>query len=222
MSQSEESVLKKGLQFCPSTDLELVQTRIDFYKYIRKIKLAKTFAEAKMKEKTDPLLYEHDLTVGDKDTLMTLVNLDLGDKPVEASDIVKPLGAGLTDKRPPSKFYPVLPAGNKIDLFAEMVIHDLYKKNWNKKVENLTIPEKQALHRLQMDTLVEIKPADKDGNIVIQNKQDYVKEAMRQLLDKTCYAHAIGNPLLKSKEEINLCIVRWENLGLIDQVEAKY
>lgn len=52
---------------------------------------------------------------------------------------------------------------------------------------NLTKAEWSALQQLKSNTDIIIKPADKGGNIVIMNKQDYIDEGLRQLNDIKYY-----------------------------------
>lgn len=44
LSTEEESLLKLGLSFCPVTDWSYIDTRIDLFLYIRKLKLMKLHA----------------------------------------------------------------------------------------------------------------------------------------------------------------------------------
>ena len=74
------------------------------------------------------------------------------------------MGAGLTNFKQKSKFYPMLPAGNRIDIFHEPIIRDLDKMKKSFGKENLSKVERLALRRLELDDTVEIKPADKGGN----------------------------------------------------------
>ena len=52
---------------------------------------------------------------------------------------------------------------------------------------NTTEEERQAMKSLRNNNNIIIKPADKDGTIVIQNKEDYIKEGERQLSNKDHY-----------------------------------
>ena len=53
--------------------------------------------------------------------------------------------------------------------------------------KNLTKEEKEALDRLQNDTSIVIKEADKGSAVVVWDREDYVKEANSQLQDKNVY-----------------------------------
>ena len=55
------------------------------------------------------------------------------------------------------------------------------------KRKNITPAEKDALRSLVDNDTIIIKPADKGGAIVVQNKDDYIKEGLRQLSDEKFY-----------------------------------
>ena len=52
---------------------------------------------------------------------------------------------------------------------------------------NITAEEHQALQNLRKDTNIVIKPADKGGAVVVWDRQNYIKEGLRQLSDPTFY-----------------------------------
>ena len=55
------------------------------------------------------------------------------------------------------------------------------------KRKNITLAEKEALKLLADNDKIIIKPADMGGAIIIQNKDDYIKEGLRQLSDEKFY-----------------------------------
>jgi hypothetical protein len=62
---------------------------------------------------------------------------------------------------------------------------------------NLTKQEWLALKQLKQNPDIIIKPADKGGNIVIMNTQDYINEGLRQLSDQQYYTE-LTEPLYES------------------------
>ena len=52
---------------------------------------------------------------------------------------------------------------------------------------NLPFVERNALQNLRQRTEIVIKPADKDSAVVILSKEDYIKEADRQLSNQSYY-----------------------------------
>ena len=75
-----------------------------------------------------------------------------------------------------------------LETFCKTVRMQEYKYNIPKpKFHNLTKGERQALHSLQNNPEIVIKPADKGGCIVLQNTLDYIQECLRQLSDTNFY-----------------------------------
>lgn len=72
-----------------------------------------------------------------------------------------------------------------------------------------------ALNKLRTDTDIIIREADKGGNIVIMDKQDYDAEIMGQLLDSNCYIPIYQNPMGPLTTLINRHIEDWHSLGLL-------
>ena len=80
----------------------------------------------------------------------------------------------------------------------------------SKRFNNLTKEEGEALCSLKDDHSIIIKGADKGSVAVIWNKEDYLKEAYRQLDDKEVYEqvpddlNVLVNTLMKALEQIRL------------------
>ena len=55
------------------------------------------------------------------------------------------------------------------------------------KQNNISLEEKEALRALAGNDKIIIKPADKGGAIVVQNKYGYMKEGLQQLSDEKFY-----------------------------------
>ncbi|KAJ8018472.1 hypothetical protein HOLleu_43522 [Holothuria leucospilota] len=77
------------------------------------------------------------------------------------------------------------------------------------KIDNLSSQERQALRELRSKEYIVIKPADKGAAIVLQNREDFISEAHRQLADNSFYSpqHKIYSLLeqvvLDSEKPIN-------------------
>lgn len=102
-----------------------------------------------------------------------------------------------------------------LDLYIRAVQHDVleaYKKQTPFR-PNLSIKEKESLEKLACRHEIVIKPADKGGAIVIMNRDDYIKEADRQLSDTSFYKILQSDPTFEYKEIVK------ENLEAL--LEAK-
>ena len=80
----------------------------------------------------------------------------------------------------------------------------------SKRFNNLTEEEWEALYSLKDDHSIIIKGADKGSVLVIWDREDYLKEAYRQLDDKEVYEQvpddpsALANTFMKTLEKIRL------------------
>ena len=80
----------------------------------------------------------------------------------------------------------------------------------SKRFNNLTKEEREALYSLKDDPSIIIKGADKGSGVVVSDREDYLKEAYRQLDDKEGYEQfsddpsVLANTLMKALEKIRL------------------
>ena len=78
------------------------------------------------------------------------------------------------------------------------------------RFNHLTKEEREPLYSLKDDTSIIIKGADKNSIAVVWDREDYLKEAYRQLVDKEVYEQvpddptALPNTLIKALEKILL------------------
>ena len=91
-------------------------------------------------------------------------------------------------------------------------IQDYVTEGFRFRVEqnhNITLEQRKALSTLAKDTHIIIKPADKGGQIVLQDKAHYLQEALRQLYNTTYY-----RPLAHSMQPETQGLVRQLVSGL--------
>ena len=62
------------------------------------------------------------------------------------------------------------------------------------KYNNLTREERSALYNLKNDKNIVIKSADKGSAVVVWVRDDYIKEAEKQLGDKDIYEEVCNDP----------------------------
>ena len=90
------------------------------------------------------------------------------------------------DMKLPSKFNPHMPSN--LEHIYYLTIDDILSYKTPKlKSDNLNPSERVALLNLSDNDKIIIKKADKGSNVVIMNREDYLKEAHRQLNDKKYY-----------------------------------
>jgi hypothetical protein len=88
--------------------------------------------------------------------------------------------------------------------------------------QNLTKEEKTALTELIANKDIVIKPADKGSAVVIQNREDYIKEGLRQLMDQNFYKEVTEDLTSKHNEEILQLINQMTNNDEITDRCAAY
>ena len=70
--------------------------------------------------------------------------------------------------------------------------------------DNLPLEERKALRLLRQHTDIIIKPTDKGSTIVVISKDDYMKEAHRQLSIQSYYQKLIVDPTSQYTLEISI------------------
>ena len=102
--------------------------------------------------------------------------------------------------KPKSKFNP----RNK-NAAIELYLNSLEEKLMNVEVpkdkfNNLTNGERKALYDLKNDKSIMIKSADKGSLVVVWDREDYIKQAEKQLGDEEVYEEVSNDaaPLLKT------------------------
>ena len=92
----------------------------------------------------------------------------------------------------------------------------------NKKTRpNISRDESTAIRNLNNNKDIIIKPADKGGAIVLLNKEDYLREAYRQLSDSLTYKELNKDPTNKTNAEIIKLISQWDKRNLLDSDTVK-
>ena len=71
---------------------------------------------------------------------------------------------------------------------------------------NLTKEELLVLKSLRDDTSIIIKEADKVSGVVVWDREDYLKEAEKQLDDKETYEELPSDPVSPSISIVNGCL----------------
>ncbi|KAJ1114707.1 hypothetical protein NDU88_002938 [Pleurodeles waltl] len=124
--------------------------------------------------------------------LMFDLMYDLDDVDATGTQILQHFDINIKDHKPShfklkSKFNPNLVPGNRIDMFRDLVINDLdtlTNKCEPHMKEKYTLAERKTLQKISTNVSINLKPADKVGNIINLNKQDYLNEAYWQLEDQ--------------------------------------
>ena len=169
LSESEISLLNKGLKFCPTPPLP------DIGMLVRDTE--KFFRTASIK------LHFHNLANKPTNSQSDTVAQTLSDEP----DLRSPIQAfSHPDLKPKSKWNaPVPPLLEHVKQLFLTELQGSQLKPTRRK--NLTAEEFHSLLQLPKNNDIVVKQADKGSGIVIQNRDDYIKEGIRQLTDTKFY-----------------------------------
>lgn len=130
-----------------------------------------------------------------------------------------------TKLRPKSTFYPTQSKGSCIDAFYRIVYSELLEmcvSAKDKSIHNLTLAEKRAFNALTNNHDLVIKSADKGGGIVVQDRTDYVSEALRLLSDTNTYIKLSTDPLPRFTSEATVLITNALKDHIITPQEASF
>ena len=105
-----------------------------------------------------------------------------------------------TQFRPPSTWMPPKGRDAALETYIRKirtdVEHQLVVNNMKRCQDNLSSRERKALHNLRQRTDIIIKPANKGSAVVVLSKEDYIKEADRQLNNHAHYQKLNADPTL--------------------------
>ena len=118
--------------------------------------------------------------------------------------------------KPTSGWTPIIYNEPALDIYLKLLENDTINHKNKKHKHNITLAESTAIKNLRQNPNIIIKPADKGGAIVIQNRHDYLKEAYRQLSDTSTYTKLGKDPTKKTNAQITQLLKQWEKRNLLD------
>ena len=120
-----------------------------------------------------------------------------------------------------SKFNP--PKPSMLEHIQEILNDRILTHNPSKgRPRNLTNKEYHLLEELQKNNSIVIKKADKGSNIVIMDREFYVKEAMRQLTDKKFYKKCEKDLTMEHYSLVQELILEMFNKKIISEQTYKF
>ena len=155
----EKSLLSKGLNYIPTPAPQHAANILkEFLLFERKIRLNHYFRERNNEENEE--------------------EPDSDEDPAQLSKILRP-----------SSGWTPINTDPRIESYKTLTLNNIQQAltKTPKPRYNLKLKERKAIKSLKDNPNIVIKPADKGGAIVIMNKEDYVKECLRQLSDKKHY-----------------------------------
>ena len=121
----------------------------------------------------------------------------------------------------PSKFNP--PKPNMLEHIQEILTDRILNHNPNRnRPRNITNSEYKIIENLKENNSIVIKKADKGSNIVILDRNYYIKEAMRQLSDKKFYKECTKDLTLEHHSTIQELILQMFDKKIISEQTYKF
>lgn len=170
-----ELALSKGLNFIPTTQCNAFDTKIDFEKFFRNLRLKEFYGSI------------------DKFISGPISNEAIAD----ACTPFRPKSTFCPPK------YRNASLDTYCRLVERDVTNIITKSREYKVYNNLPKAQREALIELKKDTTIIIKPADKGGAICIMNRDDYVKEIYGQLANTIFYEKLENDPTRGFKIKID-------------------
>lgn len=194
LTESETSLLAKGLNFCPvpgpinSTKLS---QELDYF--ARSLRIKEYFASKK----------EEDYEVN------------------SSSDIEGDTKYRFVKK---SEWVPKPSKNTTLESFIDNVKTEIIStvESYTNNFDNLSSDERTALRNLRSNVEIVIKPADKGSAVVVMDKSAYIREAERQLNDDRFYMKLEEDPTEKFSDEITKELTKMNTLGYIDDKTLEY
>ena len=90
------------------------------------------------------------------------------------------------------------------------------------RTRNLTKKQYQLLEELQNNNSIVIKKADKGSNIVIMDREFYIKEALRQLTDKKFYTRCSKDLTMDHHQKVQELILDMFDQKIISEQTYKF
>ena len=113
-------------------------------------------------------------------------------------------------------------ASSKIEDYLTRIRKDINELHPLKTNTNLTPSQEAALKELQSDQTIVIKSADKGSGIVIEDTQQYVRDGLDHLSDKTIYEEVDMDPTNPLTDAITKFVCTMYQEGIIDSTTKEY
>jgi len=201
LTTQEESLLSKGLNFCPKPpNFDRGSLINDTKGFSRRLRLKCHFAKADDK-------FDNTCTPSSNESTTSHSGNE---------ENIKPKFKNKSDWKPPKQL-------DALETFISNVESDIASFQPSKRThENLTKGEKQAIRSLKNCDDIIIKPADKGSGVVVMDKDHYVSEAERQLNDTMFYQKLAHDPTEEFQEKVCTTLKKMLEAGQISEKNYDY
>ena len=190
LTDSEISLLRKGLTFCPTGPrINRLQLTADLHEFYRRLRLKAYFANQ-----------PYNSSDGDSALKGTVLARKSSWQPPKC------------ERSPEVEIF--------VKVFHESVSKALRTSPYHRPPPNLLPEEQQALSALRKYNDILLRPADKGSTVVIQDTQSYDAEVLRQLSDRTFYKLLKYNPTHAHNIEVKEAVRSLLAKGVINKRTA--
>ena len=176
------TVLSKGLNFCPTPgEPDVSQLRLDLDTFHVQLKRKSFFAKQSILDNQPTLDF----------SLPSSTQTEEPDGPFAHQQF-----------KNPSSWCPPAP----LNLEAMVIVNEQLLNDYTPRAplnHNLTKAEKEAIKLLNDNPNIVIKAADKGSAVVVQNREDYIREGLRQLSDERFYIETPTDLTQKHNKEVH-------------------
>ena len=193
-SQHEVNTLNLGLSYCPPRRLDKVQLCFDVESFNRRVKLREFFSKDDSGDRNDQQVTDQ------RQQKHTKERTD--------QSTSKPRWT------PPGGRNPFI---DRYTSSVERHLDNFLRDFDDHRTVQPDPSQRRAIKSLQNNVNIIIKPADKGGAVVIQDKEDYITEATRQLSDEDYYTRLDSDPTTDYVKQALDCV---DNLSSVSESQS--
>lgn len=217
-----------GLNYVPTTRFNLFDTIKDFNRFVRLLTVKRNFFDPESKSDNDEPHVVHksvnefvSLNFNDQITLLTLQDLQRENNGSLASNVTADMVQyGTTN---PS-FYPIKSRASVLDDFQYLVEQELRNLSEEDRAmaKNLTPVQFSAIKQLRENNNLIIRQSDKEGTVVVLDKDLYSHQVMTILNQQDTYRKLQADPTLSFRTSLRDLLKDGVALGVITPKIAEY
>lgn len=237
LTQAQESLLSKGLNFCPAPTAydrgNLIQ---DNKLFSRRLRLRSHFTKETQTHYNSSTLDTTTSTQNTQDTMSLSQN-----STTLSQHTIQPTAPSQNTQTPTASTSPIPQPKDRYQRFQEKsdwqppkqcrdletairaIESDIASHKPNSHHNpNLTKQERGALRSLQSNDDIVIKPADKGSAVVIMDRDHYISEAERQLHNPTYYTALDHDPTQQFATKVEEVVNKMHEAGYISEKNREY
>ncbi len=193
LTMTEQNVLEKGFNLCPSIKLpDKMRVLDDLYRFCRKLKLKEYFFNPN----------KDDVPRDDISDEQCEINMSVSNRfynpPQDPSDVLT----------------------TYISAVKKDVTETMNKPNYLKP--NMTTEERDALGSLKNRKEIILQTADKGGKVVVMDRDEYIGKCKEDLSNKVFYEELVSDPTAEYVEKVKTAVNELKSQEVISEKDEKF